>query len=117
MNQDVDQMIAEHRVSPELVLDPEDRIQKWMVLSRGLWFDPELRQTIQRTQFHRIDEIHDVIKDGFPVPGRCVSTKGDSNEDCAEKPVPTRKSVVSFAGPTRFLLLSIHSRSCSRIDH
>src|ERR1700737_4385248 len=109
MNQDVDQMIAKHGVSPEFVLNPKDRIQERMVLPCGLRLDPEMPKTTQRTELHRIDEIHEVIKNGLPIPGGLVSTKGHSKQSCAETPVPIRTRVGRFGGLTCFGSRSIRS--------
>ena len=116
MNQDVDQMIAKHRVSPEFVLNPKDRIQEWMVLPGGLRLDPKMRQTAERTELDCIGEIHDVIENGLSIPSWLVGTKGHSNQSRAEKPVPGRMRVGSFATLNCFLSPSIHSHCCSRID-
>ncbi|MEY2601011.1 MAG: hypothetical protein QOJ36_330 [Verrucomicrobiota bacterium] len=116
MNQDVDQVIAKHRVSPEFVLNPKDRIQKWMVLARGLRLGPEMGKTTERTELDRIGEIHDVVKNGLPIPGWLVSTKGHSKQSCAEKPVPGGTRVGSFAALNCFLLRSVDSHCCSLVD-
>src|ERR1700730_7483140 len=109
-------MIAKHRVSPELVLNPKHRIQERMILPCSLRLDPEMPKTTQRTELHCIDEIHEVIKNGLPIPSRCVRTKGYSKQSSAEKPVPRRTRVGRFGRLTCFLSCSIHSHRCRAVD-
>src|SRR5438270_5133992 len=109
-------MIAKHRVPPEFVLNPKDCIQERMVLPCGLWLGPEVHKTIQRTELHRIGEMHDVVKNGLPIPGWLVSTKGHRKQSCAKKPIPVRTSVVRFPALNCFLSPSVHSHCRSLVD-
>jgi hypothetical protein len=78
VQQDVDQMITQWQIAPELVFDPKDAMSQWVVLLRSSRFDPDASQAIQGTQF-RFGDVAVIVPDRFHVACRLVGKYRNQN--------------------------------------
>ena len=45
MQKDIAQVIGEHRIAPELLFEPEEGVDKWIILLRGAGLEPNASQS------------------------------------------------------------------------
>ena len=75
MQRHVDQVIAEHRIAPQSMLQPEGAVQQRVILLRGAEVEPDAPQTVQRLQVGPRD-VHVVVPEQRAVQRGQVGDQG-----------------------------------------
>lgn len=71
MPQQVDQVVANERVAPQLVLKPEGAVQQWVVLLCCSRFEPDAVQTVKRLQ-SGLGNVRIIVPKSAAVEGRQI---------------------------------------------
>ena len=90
VHEDVDQVVAERRVTPTSVLDPKHTMQQGVVLLRRVQVRPDLPQTVQRSQL-RSGNVCIIIPNESTSPGRLVGQEHRDQNYRRVEQIPTSK--------------------------
>ena len=85
MEQDVEQVVAQRRVTPQAVLDPKRRVQERVVLLRGADLEPDASQSVQRLQI-RSGDMPGVVPDESAPEGGKIGDQGRAENQRAYPP-------------------------------
>ena len=99
VQEDVHQVIAERRIAPEFLFDPEDAVQQGIVLLRGPGFKPDPMQPIQASQ-RRGSHVALVVPDKAAVPCGLVGQENGRRQGRREDPIsPPEKTAGTGVPP------------------
>ncbi len=105
MHNDVDQMVAQGVVRPELMLNPEGRVRQWVVLLSGARIEPNAPQSLGRAQIAAGD-VAVVVPEDAAVPGWIIGCQRCSYEQEQQKTcTPTVARAIGSYPDIRHLLL------------
>ena len=77
---DVDEMIGKRPRAPKSVFDPENSMEKRIILRSRGWIGPDSRQAVHRTQCRDCD-MDFVVPDWFSVPSRLISERRRNDQN------------------------------------
>ncbi len=78
VQENVNQVIANHPIAPKFLLDPKDGVNQRIILLRCSNLRPDLDEAVPGTQF-RLGDVSVVIPNRFDGPRRQISESGGNN--------------------------------------
>ena len=94
----VHQVVAERRVAPQLVLDPEGAVQQRVILLRGPEVEPDPVQSLPGTQFGA-GYVRLVVPDESALPGRLINQEHRDHQGGRKEPVLRPESLSKDGTP------------------